>query len=817
MTTLWQDVRYGMRTLMRSRGYAVVMVLTLALGIGATTAIFSLVNGVLLRPLVYPQSQQLVYLGESISAFADKFPVLPVPGRHFLEWRRRCSSFESLSLFVKRDRTMTGRGEPERLEVLEVSANLFGTLRVPPALGRLFTAADDEGANRAVVISDGLWRREFGADPSILGETIKLDDEAYTIVGVLPEAFRFPNINLIDTGRFETSAQPALFVPKVFTSRERNELMSGFSFSVIGRLKEGVTREQATAELNVIATQIVEMAGTKDWRLSVVVEPLKEALVHNSRRGLLVLLGAIGTLLLIACLNLGILGLVRTERRGLESAVRVALGASRTQLLRQTLMEAILLALPGAVLGVAVASAGVDLLVRIVPADIPRLNEVRIDGTALFFALALTGATTVLSAVLPAWCAAGTNVERVLKAGGRTATSDAFGLRLHSGLVAAEVGLGTVLLVAAGLLLGSFARIMHADRGFRAPRVLAGDIVVPSAKENQAVGFHDRLLEQLASAPGVESAALVNALPLEGEQWINPVWVPGDTRPELERPMANMRIVSPAYFQIMGIPLLEGRTFDPTDRFGGDNNRPRRVVVISERLARALWPQQDTVAGRKVIMSDGPDCEVIGVVKDVRARADHEAAPILYRPYWLLDVPNVTIVARTQGDPLSIVASIRAAVHTADAETPITKLRTMREVLEESVSQRRFQVLLTFTFASCALLLAGLGVYGVVSYSVTRRTREMGLRAALGARAPVLCVLVLRQGLTPVVFGLIFGVGGALVCGRLLRSLLYEVKPYDPWIIAGVAGVVLLTATLACYVPARRAARIDPMVALRCE
>jgi putative ABC transport system permease protein len=817
MRTIWQDIRYGLRILARSPGYAIIMVVTLALGIGATTAIFSMVNGVLLQPLAYPQSQQLIFVGESISAFADRFPVLPVPPGQFLEWRQRCSSFESLSLFVKGDKTMTGRGQPERLEALEVSANLFEILRVPSALGRLFAPEDEEAASHVAVISDGLWRRKFDADPSVLGQTITLDDDAYTIVGVLPESFRFPNVNLFDTELFKSSARPAIFVPKAFTSRERNELMSNFSFCVIGRLKAGITRQRATAELNVIAAQIAETAGKKDWKLRTVVEPLKEVLVQNSRRGLLVLLGAIGTLLLIACLNLGILGLVRAEHRGLESAVRAALGASRTQLLRQALMETILMALPGAVLGVALASVGIDILMRIVPADIPRLSEVRIDGNVLFFALVLTGITAALSGVLPACRTAGTNIERVLKAGGRTATSDALALRLRSGLVVAEVGLGVMLLVTAGLLLDSFARVMYADRGFQAPTVLAADVVVPPAKQKQAVGFHDRLLERLASAPGIDSAAIVNALPLEGEQWVNPVWVPGGTRPESERPMANMRIISPAYFQIMGIPLLEGRTFDQTDRSGADNNQPRPVVVISERLAQALWPGQDTVVGRKVILSDGPQCEVIGVVKDVRARADHEAAPILYRPYWLLDVPDVTIVARTRGNPLSIAGSIRSAVHKVDAEVPITNLRTMREVLDESVSQRRFQMLLTCTFASCALLLAGLGVYGVVSYSVARRTREMGIRAAFGAGSFDLCSIVLRQGMRPVALGLIFGVAGAWACGRILQSLLYQTKAHDPVVISLVIAVMLVTGVLACYVPARRAAKVDPMEALRYE
>jgi predicted permease len=808
VSSLINDIKYGLRMLARSPGYTIVMVLTLALGIGATTAIFSMVNGVLLRPLAYPQSQQLVYVGEFSPRVADKFPVLPVGARLFIEWRQRCSSFESLSLIGRYPMTMTGRGEPEQLDGLEVSANLFGTLRVQPAMGRVLTAEDEEGSSRVAVISDGLWQHKFGADPSILGETITLDDDAYTVVGVLPEAFRFPNVNPFGIALLEINARPAVFVPKVFTEREQNDPMAGL-FRVVGRLKSGVTCEQAEAEMNVIMAQVVDKNRLKVLELRVIVKPLKEMLVQDSRRGLLVILGAIGTLLLIACLNLGILGLVQAERRGLESAVRAALGASRSQLLRQVLMETVLIGLPGAALGVAVASSGVDILVRIMPADIPRLSEVRIDENVLMFALALTGITIVMSSVLPAWRTAGTDVERALKAGGRTATGDAFGFRLRSGLVAAEVGLGVMVLVTAGLLLGSFTRIMYADRGFQAPAVLVVDIPMPPAEEKRAIGFYDRLLEHLASAAGVESAAIVSALPLEGEQWVNPVWVSGDARPEWERPLANVRVVSPAYFQTMGIPLLEGRTFDQTDR-------SRKVVVISERLARALWPRQDTIIGQKV-MEQGPEKEIIGVVKDVRARADHDAVPMLYRPHWFTNRRNITVVARAEGDPLSIAGSVRAAVHSVNADTPITNLRTMRGVLEESVSQRRFQMLLTSIFALCALLLAGLGIYGVVSYSVTRRTREMGIRAAFGACSVDLYIMILRQGMTPVVLGLIFGVAAALACGRLLQSLLYEIKAYNPLVISGVATVMLITAVLACYIPARRAARVDPMEALRYE
>jgi len=813
MRTTWQDFRNGVRTLTRSPGYAAVMVFTLSLGVGATTAIFSVVNGVLLRPLSYPQSDRLVSIQEHISSLADKYPVLPVSARHFIEWQQRCESFESLSLIDNDFVTLTGRGDPERLDVLRVSANLFETLGVWPVRGRAFVTEEEEGANHVAVISDGLWRRKLGADSSILNATIMLDGQPYTVVGVLPAAFRFPNVNPWGAIEMETSAQPAIFVPKVFKSWERDTLMGGLNFAVIGRLKEGVVPAQATAELNAIGAQIVDMAGTKEIELRAIVQPLKNALVRDSRRGLLVLLSAVGALLFIACLNLGILGLVRAERREVESAVRAALGASRGQLLGQVLVETLLIAIPGTALGIVVASAGVEVLVRMMPSDLPRLSEVCVDANVLFFAIGLTGLTTFLSGVLPSLRTVNGDVSHVLKTEGRTATGGAVGSRLRQGLVVAEVGLGVMLLATAGLLLGSFARVMHADRGFDAPAVLAADLVPPTPKYNrweQRQGFYDRLLEHLLSVPGIQSAAIINTLPLEGENWVSTACLPDDTRPEWERPMPNVRFISPDYFRTMGIGLLEGRTFQQTDR-------PRKVAVISGRLAQTLWPGQDGVVGQKFLYANEGEYEVIGVVRDVRANAEREAVPVVYVPYWNEAMDRAIVVVGTMRDPLSIAGSLRAAIHSVDPDVPIAAMRTLREVLEESVSQRRFQMVMASTFALCAILLAGLGIYSVVSYTVARRTKEMAIRAAFGAHPCDLYRMVLRQGMTPVLFGLVLGLCGALVCGRLLQSLLYEMRADDPRILAAVAGMVVSAGLAACSLPARRAARTDPMAALRCE
>lgn len=811
MTTIWHDLRGSFRTLMKSPGFTSVTVLTLALGIGATTAIFSMVNAVLLRPLAYPKSDRLVYLHEFIPAMAEKFPVLPVNARHFMEWRQRCSSFESLTLIDPGSMNLIGNDEPERLEVVQASTTLFETLRIQPALGRTF-AVDEEGQHRVAVISDGLWQRQFKGDPTAVGATMTLDGEAYTVIGVLPAGFRFPNPNPLKVPDLMLSPQPDAFVPKVFTAAERNELMGMFNFTVIARLKDDVTRATATAELDTIAAQLVEMAG-ESLELRAIVKPLKNAIVEDSQRGLLVVLGAVGSVLLIVCLNLAILHLVRAERHSYESAIRLALGANRLQLLRQALMETLLLSVLGTTAGLMVAWASLGVLIRIAPTDIPRLDRVGIDANVLLFALALTGATTLLCGLLPAWRTARSNPQGLLRAGGRTTTTSVGALRLRSMLVATEVSLGVVLLATAGLLSSSFVRIMRAERGFHAPTVLAAEIAPSEAKydtQEKRRDFHARLLVHLTSAPGVHSAALASTLPLQGQTWVSTAWLPGDSRPSYERPIANVRFVSAHYFETMGIPLLAGRTFE-------DRDSKRKAAVISERLAQILWPSQEVVVGRRFLQQGEKEYEVIGVVKDVLAHAGQKPVSTLYRPYWDGAPTNTTVVARALGDPFSITGSIRAAIRDVDVDLPISRMYTMHEVLEASVSQRQFQMRLASTFGVCALLLAMLGIYGVVSYSVTRRTSEIGIRMAFGAQPVNVYVLVLRHGLIPVGQGLIVGIAVACVLTRFLRSLLYEISPHDPLTLLVVVTVVVAAAVAACYVPARRAAKIDPMEALRYE
>ena len=808
---LRSDLRYASRCLLREPGFAAIAILTLGLGIGANTAIFSVVNGVLLRPLPYREPDRLVSLREVIPALARTYPTLPVSARHFVEWRGRCTSFERLSLTDVGTVNLTGAGEPENLDIARVSADLFQTLGVQPAIGRVFTQGEDQdGRDRVAILSDALWRRRFHADPAIVGRTITLDSRAHTVVGVLPAAFRFPATAVLETAQAAVQ-RPEVFKPVVFTPDQLKELMGQFNFQVIARLKKGVARERALAELNVIGAQLVKMSGD-NMELRAWAVPLQESLVGGSRRGLLVLLGAVGAVLLIVCGILANLTLARAERRGRELAVRTALGASRGRLVRNALSESLLVAFGGGALGAGLAAAGLGVLVRSAPPDIPRLDEVGLDWRVLLFALAVTAATGLLFGLAPAWRASRIEPHRVLSSGGRSSTTGAHGLRLRSVLVSSEVGLSAVLLITAALLMTSFVRLLRVDKGFRAPSVLAADVAIPWAKYSQDAqrnAFHERVLARLASQPGVLSAAISTALPLQGETWVDSAYVPGDSRAPYDRPPVNVRFISADYLRTMGIPLRAGRTF-------ADDDRKRKVVVISERLARTLWPGQNAI-GRRLITSGDTNYEVIGLAGDIRTDADKRPVAMLYRPYWEWAPRKVVLVARAAGEPWSVAGAVRAAIREVDADVPVPAMRTMQMVLEESIAQRRFQMTLACVFAGAALLLAGLGIYGVVSYSVTRRTNEMGIRMALGAQSGDLHRLVVRQSMLPVALGLAAGVAGALAAGRVLSSLLFEVNERDPLTIAGVAALLTLVSLAACYVPARRATRVDPLASLRCD
>lgn len=805
----WNDIRFSARALWREPVFAVVAILTVALGIGANTAIFSIVDGVLLRPLPYADPDRLVALREVLPAVAQTYPTLPVSARHFVEWRQRTKSFERMSIIDPGSATLTSSSEPEQLDIMRVSADLFQTLGVRAALGRTFTGGEDrEGASGVAILSHSLWQRRFNADTAVLGRTIHLDGRPLTVVGVLPDWFQCPNLQVMQVGK-STSVRPEIYVPLVFTKDELGDLMGRFNYNVIARLKPGVTMSGAAAELNLIAGQLVKLSG-ENVELRASVTPLLDSMVGQARRGLIVLLAAVASVLLIVCVNLANLMLARAERNARESAVRTALGAGVARLLRESLAHSLLIAFAGGALGVAIAAITLGALVKIAPADIPRLDEVRLDARVLLFSLAITTVTGLLFGLAPAWRACHADPQNALKAGGRTSTGAAGGMRLRNALVVAEVGLSAVLLITGALLMSSFLRVMRADKGFEAPAVLAADVQVPAAKyrdDTQRNQFHERALRLLRAQPGVLSAALVTALPLQGETWIDNVSVPGDTRSNWQHPTANVRFVSPDYFRTMGIPLRSGRPFHANER--------RNVVIVSEGLAQLLWGGRDAI-GRQ-LMDGGTAREVIGMAGDVRAEPDKPPVAIVYRPYWDWAPRRVTLAARAAGDPRSIAGAMRAAVRAVDPDVPLSRIRTMQEILDQSVAQRRFQMWLAGSFALTALLLAMLGIYGVVSYSVTRRTNEMGIRMALGAQAYQLYAMILRQAMTPVVLGIVAGVAGAFAAGRFLASLLYQVSARDPELFISASLLLGAVGMIASLVPAFRAMRIGPSTALRDE
>jgi predicted permease len=802
------DLRHAIRSLAKSPGFTAVAVLTLALGIGACTAIFSIVRGVLLRPLAFHDPERLVLVREVVPDFG--FGSAPVCARHFLAWRERAASFEGLSLLEPNSANLTQVDVPTQLNMMLVSPNLFEMLGVPPVLGRTFASNEDTaGGNLVVVLSDGFWRRQYGADPSIIGRSLMLDGESHIVIGVLPRWFRFPEMLARKTSSLG-SVQPDVFKPKIFSTYDLRELMGRYNYGVIARLKHNVATETATAELNAIDRDLMREAGSKSTLLASLT-PLHEAVVRQSRQGLWVLFGAVTSVLLIACVNLANLMLARAERRKAEAALRLALGASRMRLIRLVMTEALVVALLGGGLGILLANLGFDALLRSAPASLPRSSEVTLDGGVLVFALTLTAAVGLLFGLVPAWQWAQGDPQQALQAGSRTLAGARGSMRLSRLLIAAEVSLGVLLLATSALLGGSFLRLIEADKGFDAPTAIAADVAIPSSKYGrgeQRLRFFDDLVARVEAMPGVRTAAVVNALPLQGKVWGDRVRAAG-AEPSATQFNVNVRLITGRYFETLGIPLLAGRTFNGRDG-------PESVTVISRHLAEALWPGQNPV-GRRLERNPGDEAEVIGVVGDVRTNANEAPPLVMYRPssYWPLQ--RMLLVVRSNGSPQSAAGTVRAALRATDPDVPIPTLRTMDDILDASIAQQRFQTLLAAAFAITALFLTVIGIYGVVAYSVTRRRKELGIRMAFGATPAALQRLVIGEGMKPVVLGLLVGLAGALALGRVLASLLYETNPHDPLTLASVVAFFALVGAAACYLPTRRTAEVDPIEVLRTE
>jgi putative ABC transport system permease protein len=808
--TCWRDLRFAARMLRRSPGFTAVTIFTLALGLAANTAIFSIINGVLLQPLEYPNPGQLMAIQLFVPKLARKFPMVPINPAAYLAWSHQAKSLAGIGL-VEDGVTLnlTSGGEPELLSADAVTSNLFDVLGVRPLLGRNFLPDTNQvGHNHEVILTHALWRSRFNGDPDIIGHAIALNGSPYTVVGVLPSTLHFPQgYQLMPTTG--SANEPELFVPEVFENWEL-AVDAGFGAAAIARLKPGVSQAQATAELNVILSQLFRSQSFMPNPRTVMM-PLRDMIVSSTKRGLWMLLAAVLAVLLIMCVNLTNLVLTRATAREQEAAIRTALGATRGRLLRQTLTETLLLGLLGGALGLVLAHWALWGLLVVAPISLPRLHNVRLDGTVLGFTFGISVLAGVLAGLLPAWRAAQANPQDALQSGGARSADSGVRLRAREFLVGLETALSTMLLVAAGLLVASFAKLVRVPEGFAVEHVLTVNLQLPEAQYIQAQqrsDFWQRVLAATSALPGVESSAVTNFLPLGGEWNDNPVNLPGDTRPVAERPFASYRRVSPAYFKALGIPLLHGRELT-----WADAGTPE--VVISEATAKAVWPGLNPIGQRfDVDPSSGfPGFRVVGVVGDTRSVSLFKTpTPMVYQLYE--SGLTGSLILRTRLRATAVAPELHRAIWKIDPSVAIPRMRGMDQIVSASLAPRRFETLLTSFFAAAALLLACLGIYGVVSFSVTRRTREIGIRMALGAQKADVLRRVIGQGMTPTLLGLSAGVIGALGFTRLLSSLLFGVKPTDPPTFIVVSLILTGVAAVASYIPARRAMKMDPMVAL---
>jgi predicted permease len=805
LRALGQDLRYAARMSVKNPGFTVVAVLALALGIGTNTAIFSVVNAVLLRPLPYKDSERLVHV------FRTQPPITrgPISRPDFLEWRSQQQVFQEIGAYYTEAFNMTGGGEAERVGGARVTGNFFSLFAAAPAAGRLLLPADDEAGGPVAVVSHGMWQRRFGGDPELTGKTLTLNGESYTVVGVTPPDFNFP-------GRSE------IWVPAKLAEDKR---VRGSNYlRVVARLRDGVPAEQARAQMNQVAAALAQQYPENNANLSVAVVPLLEDQVRDIRSVLLILFGAVAFVLLIACTNVANLQLARATVRQKEIAVRMALGAGRGRVIRQLLTESVLLALLGGALGVALAAWGTRLLVALAPANLPRIKEVSLDWRVLGFTLLVSVLTGVVFGVAPALQISKTNLNDVLKEGTRGAASGGpRGVALRRVLVVAEVALSLVLLISAGLLVASIRRLTAVNPGFDTQNLLTANVSFPrkppgdkaADRVQEAANFLTEVQRRVRALPGVEAVGAINDLPVTGNSSVNGDFSVEGRAPHRpgEAPVAEFRLVTPDYFRAIGVPVLKGRAFGEAD--GPQGPVP---VMVNETLARRFFPGEDPL-GKRLLVLDGQPHEIIAVVGDARQWGlDRPPDPEIYFSYMQKAFgPNTTLVVRTSVEPASLGAAVRGTVREVSRDAPVNVVRTMGQVLAESTAQRRFNTTLMLAFAAVALLMAAIGLYGVISYSVAQRAQEIGVRMALGAQARNILRMVLWQGVKLALFGVAIGLLGALALTSVLAGLLYGVSATDPLTFLGGSVLITVIALLACYVPARRATKIDPLVALRYE
>jgi predicted permease len=812
----WKDVRYGARMLLTNPGFTLVAIATLALGIGANTALFSLVNGVLLEPLRFPQAHRLVAMYENRATF--EFGSISYP--NFLDWRRDNRSLQSVAAFRPDDFSLTGLGEPQRVKGMMVSANFFPTVGVNPALGRnLDPEQDIPGGKPEVMLSQGMWKTKFGSAPDAIGKTIRLDGTDYTIVGVVPASFH------LDMQNFRTSD---LYVPiGQWNDVEFHERNVGMGTNAIGRLKSGVTIEQARADMAQVTHNLAAIYPEADTNVSATVVSLKEKIVGDVRPYLLLLLAAVFFVLLIACVNVANLLLARSMRRSREFALRMALGASKLRLIRQLLIESVLLALCGAGLGLLLASWGTLAAIRLLPDSLPRAEEIGLNPRVLVFTLAIAVLSGIIFGLAPALKTLQPNLQNTLKEGGRGASSARS--RAQSIFVIVEMATALVLLIGAGLMVRSLARLWNIDPGFRPKNVLVFQVALPPsmARETpQAIRANLRQLhDQIAGFPGIAAVSMQRGgLPMYGDSE-DPFWIAGQPKPtrESDMPWGIWYEVEPDYLKVMGIPLKRGRFFNEQD-----NESSAPVAVIDESLAQKYFPHQDPIGKGIVDEFLGKPAEIVGVVGHVKQWGLEEKMSLQAQFYIPFQQIPAKFMARAAGStgvlvrsndvpPLALVEPLRKRVEHMNSQEVVFEPHTYDELVSRSLADRWFSMVLLGVFATLALVLSSIGIYGVISYVVGQRTQEIGIRIALGAQRNDVLRLVLAEGTKTALIGVAIGLGAALGLTRLMASLLYGVSPTDPLTFAAVAIILTGVALLACYIPARRAMRVDPMVALRYE
>lgn len=809
MGDFWQDLKYGVRTLMKSPGFALVAVLTLALGIGANTAIFSVVNGVLLRPLPYPHPGQLV----SVYSVVSNQPKFSVSVADFKDFMDRQSVFSSAALYAQRDLDLTANGVPQHLSGMGVSNGYFQTLGYRPALGRDFAFSDDtKGNNQVAILSDRVWRDRFGADPNVVGRGVTLSGELFTVIGVMPPGVQHVGGNYRSVGQGDTVdiwwALP-LWPAKTDGCDRRCHYLN-----MIARLKPDATLAQAQAQMTTLAANVAHENNldNDDLKNRVSLIPLKEDVVGRAREMLTVVMGVVGFLLLIACVNVANLSLARAAGRQREIAMRSVLGASRFRIVRQLLAESFLLAFAGCGLGVLIASFGIDVLMTLAPDKFPRLQAIHMDWRVLLFAIGATILTAILFGLVPALAIPQTDVNSALKDGGRGTTAGH--LRLRNWLAVAEIALALVVLVGAGLMARTFYNLQRVNAGFQADHVLTFELDVPQARygdDAKYIGFFRKVAARLQALPGVQTVGITSDLPWTAydENLMFRVAGKSDAQPNESR----FHFVSPEYFRVVRTPLVSGRFFAATD-----DAKAKPVLLVNQALARQYFPAGDAV-GTYVITFNDTKMQIVGVVGDLQDTPSSTGAkPAIYFNSWQVSAGGEQYVAiRTAGDTRALAGQVAKEVAAIDPDLPVMKVRPLEDVSALAISSTKFILMLVGMFGAIALTLAGVGVFGVISYLVTQRTNEIGIRMALGALQKDVLAMIAAQGVKIAFAGISIGLIAAVMLTRGMRSLLFNVSPFDLVTLAAVAALLLIVTLAACYLPARRAAQVDPMVALRHE